>query len=80
MCRVYRNKKSGPWTRLCYRTGHPGARVAGDQLHGRRHVTGKSSRRTRKPEPSDYMCSRCRRPIGPACICPDWHERMKSYE
>lgn len=60
MCRVY-GSGDGVYTRLCYRTGRPGAHVPGDLLDGgrRRHAYGPTS-----PAPRTRLPVRC-----PRCAC-----------
>ena len=67
MCHGYGTDEN-TWTRLCYRTGQPGARIPGDARGPNGHVP--ASRRKERSDPTPKH-RRAREPVCALCGAPD---------
>ena len=77
MCHIYGTGEN-TWTRLCYRTGQPGARIPGDARGPNGHVpanqrkgrAGPTSKGHRAREPVCALCAAPHRRLNEAGRCP----------
>ena len=77
MCHIYGSGKN-TWTRLCYRTGQPGARIPGDARDPNGHVpasrrkgrAGSTPKRRRAREPVCALCAAPHQRLNDTGRCP----------
>ena len=62
MCRAYVTK-NGTYTRLCYRTGRRGERIAG-RIEGRHYKSGYSKRKNSQSSTNPNRCYECKAPMS----------------